>query len=78
MSVDEYDNKFIRLSYYAPHLVPDEREKIQRFILGLRRPLYQLVGPKKETYPTYSTMADSARMMMSPRRRGSKGLRKTL
>lgn len=38
MTVDEYDTKFIQLSWYAPYLVPEEREKTRRFIMGLRRP----------------------------------------
>lgn len=43
--------------------MPNDREKIQLFILGLRRTIYQYVGPQMEIYPTYSTMIDTTRMM---------------
>lgn len=44
-------------------MVLDEREKIRRFILGLRYPLCQLVGTTMETFPVYSAMVDNAQMM---------------
>lgn len=62
-TVDEYDTKFIRLSQYSPHLIPDEGEKIKRFILGLRCPMCQLVGTQIETFLSYSAMVNNARMM---------------
>ncbi|KAK8701251.1 hypothetical protein V6N13_019641 [Hibiscus sabdariffa] len=35
MSVPEYEVKFIRLSQYAPELIPDERSRCNRFFYGL-------------------------------------------
>jgi hypothetical protein len=31
MSVEEYSTEFMRLSRYAPHLVPDKESKVERF-----------------------------------------------
>lgn len=46
MPIDEYNSKFVRLARYAPHIVPDERHRINRFILGLRQPFYDVISPK--------------------------------
>ncbi|GMJ12431.1 hypothetical protein HRI_004912300 [Hibiscus trionum] len=35
MSVAEYEVQFVRLSQYAPELIPDERERCERFRYGL-------------------------------------------
>lgn len=40
MIVYEYNAAFIRLARYAPHLVPNKRRRIRRFILGLCQPYY--------------------------------------
>lgn len=32
MTIEEYDTEFNQLSTYAPHMIPDKRAKISRFI----------------------------------------------
>jgi hypothetical protein len=36
MNVEQYSNKFIELSRYAPNLVPNEETKVERFLCGLQ------------------------------------------
>nr|XP_009758837.1 PREDICTED: uncharacterized protein LOC104211475 [Nicotiana sylvestris] len=43
MTVLEYNIKFEKLSRYAPHLIPTEDEKIDRFARGL------ILGIRKDT-----------------------------
>lgn len=43
-------------------MVPDEREKIQRFILGLRHPIQQFVAMQIETNPSYAATVDMAKL----------------
>lgn len=45
----------------------DEREKIRRFILGIRRLLYQSMAPHMETYPSYTAMVTTRMMEMRER-----------
>src|SRR5437588_9836104 len=52
MTVLEYAAKFIQLSHYAPHLVPIEVERAQKFQLGLRPPILN-----KMLTPRYRNMA---------------------
>jgi hypothetical protein len=35
MSVEQYLAKFLRLSRYAPYLIPDEKTKVEKFRGGL-------------------------------------------
>jgi hypothetical protein len=35
MTVEEYAAKFIDLSHFAPHLIPDEHKKVTKFQKGL-------------------------------------------
>ncbi|KAM3265690.1 hypothetical protein P3L10_002684 [Capsicum annuum] len=35
MSVQEYYMEFIKLAKYAKHMIPNEKAKIRRFIIGL-------------------------------------------
>lgn len=62
MTVDDYDTQFVRLLRYAPHMIPDEQEKIRRFVLGLRLHLCQFVSMQMELYPSYMAAVDVARM----------------
>lgn len=41
--VNEYDALFVSLSEYAPHMIPDEDEKIRRFVEDLRDSLFSEV-----------------------------------
>lgn len=43
MSVSDYAREFIRLSKYAPHIVPTETARVERFRSGLFAPLYNAV-----------------------------------
>lgn len=61
MTIDEYSSKFVRLSPYTPHLVLDERRRIRRFILELRQPLFDVIAPHVNVYPSYATAAEAAR-----------------
>lgn len=63
MTVEEYVTQFTRLARFAPHALPNERERIRRFIMGLRPSLRQLVGIQIATCPTYEVMIDVARLM---------------
>lgn len=62
LSVEEYDTEFNRLCTYAPYMIPDEREKIRRFVLGLCHPIRQLLKLQIEIYPSYSARVDSAKL----------------
>jgi hypothetical protein len=35
MSVKQYSTEFLKLSRYAPHLIPDEQTKAKKFLDGL-------------------------------------------
>lgn len=61
MTVKKYDTQFVRLSRYAPHMIPDEEEKIRRFVLGLHHRLRQFVSKQMELYPSYIVTVDMAR-----------------
>jgi hypothetical protein len=37
MSVEQYSAEFLKLSWYAPHLIPDKQTKAERF-LGILTP----------------------------------------
>lgn len=61
--MDEYDAMFMKLSNYAPHMVSNERESIQRLIEGLRDLLFAQVGTQMETFPSYTIVVDTTRQM---------------
>lgn len=61
MSVDEYDTQFVHLSRYASHMIPNEEEKICRFVLGLCLRLRQFVSMQMELYPSYMATVDAER-----------------
>lgn len=52
MSIQEYDIKINLLAQFSLHILSDGREKIVRFLGGLRSELCQLMGLQMETYPT--------------------------
>lgn len=41
----------------------DEREKIRRFVLGLRHPIHQFVKLQMESYPSFTAVMDMAKLM---------------
>ena len=58
-SVDEYASRFLELSEYAPGLVGTERQKINRFVYGLRKDVRKvMVG---QTHGTLTETIDKAR-----------------
>lgn len=46
---------------YASHMIPDEQEKIRRFIFGLRFRQCQFVSIQMDLYPSYVAAVDAAR-----------------
>nr|XP_009770529.1 PREDICTED: uncharacterized protein LOC104221216 [Nicotiana sylvestris] len=60
MDVSTYNTKFCKLAIYAPHLVPTEEDRIQRFVDGLVGRLYTTVAPQMKTL-SYSDAVDIAR-----------------
>jgi hypothetical protein len=58
MSVSEYRDKFIQLSWYAPDEVVDDERKQEHFMEGLNGPLqYSLVA---YTFPSFRRLLDKA------------------
>ncbi|XP_070005813.1 uncharacterized protein [Nicotiana sylvestris] len=60
MDVSTYNTKFCKLDIYAPHLVPTEEARVQRFVDGLVGRLYTAVAPQMKTL-SYSDVVDLAR-----------------
>nr|XP_016502050.1 PREDICTED: uncharacterized protein LOC107820302 [Nicotiana tabacum] len=60
MDVSIYNTKFCKLAIYAPHLVPTEEARVQRFVDGLVGRLYIVVAPQMKTL-SYSDVVDLAR-----------------
>nr|XP_009788370.1 PREDICTED: uncharacterized protein LOC104236187 [Nicotiana sylvestris] len=60
MDVSTYNTKFCKLAIYAPHLVPTEEARVQRFVDGLVDRLYTAVAPHMKTL-SYSDVVDLAR-----------------
>ena len=56
----EYNLHFTQLSWYAPHLVPTKRIRIEMFIYGLMRPLYKAMALYMMTFLSYLTIMDCA------------------
>jgi hypothetical protein len=58
MSINEYRDKFIQLSRYAPDEVAEDERKQEHFIEGLNGPLqYALVA---HTFPSFQRLLDKA------------------
>ncbi|XP_070009943.1 uncharacterized protein [Nicotiana sylvestris] len=60
MDVSTYSTKFYKLAIYAPHLVPTEEARVQRFVDGLVGRLYTAVAPQMKTL-SYSDVVELAR-----------------
>jgi hypothetical protein len=66
MSVAEYQDRFIKLSLYAPEEVADDPKKQECFMEGLTGPLrYQLTS---HTFPSFQQLLDKAIVLESMRR----------
>ncbi|XP_075112286.1 uncharacterized protein LOC142182173 [Nicotiana tabacum] len=77
MDVSTYNTKFCKLAIYAPHLVPTEEARVQRFVDGLVSHLYTAVAPQMKTL-SYSDVVDLARKIENKGReeRAASDLRK--
>ncbi|XP_070021583.1 uncharacterized protein [Nicotiana sylvestris] len=77
MDVSTYNTKFCKLAIYAPHLVPTEEARVQRFVDGLVSRLYTAVAPQMKTL-SYSDVVDLARKIENKGReeRATNDLRK--
>ncbi|OIT08975.1 hypothetical protein A4A49_60250, partial [Nicotiana attenuata] len=77
MDVSTYNTKFCKLAIYAPHLVPTEEARVQRFVDGLVGRLYTAVSPQMKTL-SYSDIVDLARKIENKGReeRAASDLRK--
>ncbi|XP_070016384.1 uncharacterized protein [Nicotiana sylvestris] len=77
MDVSTYNTKFYKLAIYAPHLVPTEEARVQRFVDGLVGRLYTAVAPQMKTL-SYSDVVDLARKIENKGReeRATSDLRK--
>nr|XP_009777092.1 PREDICTED: uncharacterized protein LOC104226736 [Nicotiana sylvestris]XP_009777093.1 PREDICTED: uncharacterized protein LOC104226736 [Nicotiana sylvestris]XP_009777094.1 PREDICTED: uncharacterized protein LOC104226736 [Nicotiana sylvestris]XP_009777096.1 PREDICTED: uncharacterized protein LOC104226736 [Nicotiana sylvestris]XP_009777097.1 PREDICTED: uncharacterized protein LOC104226736 [Nicotiana sylvestris]XP_009777098.1 PREDICTED: uncharacterized protein LOC104226736 [Nicotiana sylvestris] len=60
MDVSTYNTKFCKLAIYAPHLVPTEEARVQRFVDGLVSHLYTAVAPQMKIL-SYSDIVDLTR-----------------
>jgi hypothetical protein len=60
MSVEQYSAEFLKLLRYAPHLIPDEETKIERFRDGLSPRILERVICLKVT--DYANMVHIATM----------------
>ena len=61
VSVSEYTREFIRLSRYAPHMVPTEAAKVRRFRARLITPLYNVLVAAE--FSTLSRLVDTAKQV---------------
>ena len=59
VSVEDYARNFIRLSKYAPYMMPTETERMDRFRVGLITPLYNLLATIE--FPSLSKLIDMAK-----------------
>ena len=62
MSVTEYELKYNELAQYAPGLVPNEYEKVKRFVQRLDEPLYIALAAQVGNFKNVSQAADCARV----------------
>ncbi|XP_057971363.1 uncharacterized protein LOC131160064 [Malania oleifera] len=68
MTVHQYAARFIKLSRFAPYLVPNKEKKVRKFEEGLIQRLYeQVVGFRDQTF---SEIVDRATMIESGLQRG--------
>ena len=58
-SVDGYANRFLELSVYSPGLVATEKQKVDRFVYGLRKDVRRVMAG--QTYATLTEAMDRAR-----------------
>ena len=58
MSVQQYEQQFIRLAKYAPTLITPEEEKIRRFLDGLSVDIYMMIGDNQR--PLFQDVVKSA------------------
>jgi hypothetical protein len=66
MSVEEFRDRFIELSRYAPEEVADDAKKQERFMKGLAGPFqYELMS---HTFPSFQHLLDKAICLESKRR----------
>jgi hypothetical protein len=66
MSVNEYRDRFLHLSHYAPEHVNTDVKRQYRFLIGLVDPLnYQLMN---HTFPTFQHLIDRAIMTEKKRK----------
>ena len=61
VSVEDYARDFIRLSKYAPYMMPTEAVRMDRFKAGLITPLYNLLATTE--YPSLSRLIDMAKQL---------------
>lgn len=45
MTVVQYENRFSKLSRYAPHMVANEQEKVKKLLSGLAPYIYEKISP---------------------------------
>ncbi|XP_009766081.1 uncharacterized protein [Nicotiana sylvestris] len=77
MDVPTYNTKFCKLAIYAPHLVPTEEARVQRFVDGLVGHLYTVIAPQMKTL-SYFDVVDLSRKIENKGReeRATSDLRK--
>ena len=61
VSVEDYARDFIKLSKYAPYMMPIETVRMDRFKAGLITPLYNLLATTE--YPSLSRLIDMAKQL---------------
>ena len=61
VSVEDYAQDFIKLSKYAPYMMPIETVRMDRFKVGLIIPLYNLLATIE--YPSLSRLIDMAKQL---------------
>lgn len=59
MSIDEYNEKFVHLARYAPHVVSDEKHQIREFILGLHQPFYVVISLQVNVFLSYAVVVEA-------------------
>lgn len=54
--MDEYDAAFVKLVEFAPHMVLDERERIQRFIKGIETSCLNKLAARWTFFPLIQSL----------------------